>query len=89
MLTVLGGLAEFERELIKTRTSDGRARAKARGVQFGRPSKLTAYQRQETLKRLQEVALCSLPRWQYATGCRRAMLPARWSKPKDLPSAIR
>jgi DNA invertase Pin-like site-specific DNA recombinase len=54
MLTVLGGLAEFERELIKARTSDGRARAKARGVQFGRPSKLTAYQRQEALKRLQE-----------------------------------
>jgi DNA invertase Pin-like site-specific DNA recombinase len=54
MLTVLGGLAEFERELIKVRTSDGRARATARGVQFGRPSKLTAYQRQEALKRLQE-----------------------------------
>src|SRR4029450_12682770 len=38
MLTVLGGLAEFERELILARTSDGRARAKARGVRFGRPS---------------------------------------------------
>jgi DNA invertase Pin-like site-specific DNA recombinase len=37
MLTVLGGLAEFERELILTRTSDGRTRAKARGVKFGRP----------------------------------------------------
>jgi DNA invertase Pin-like site-specific DNA recombinase len=36
MLTVLGGLAEFERELILARTSDGRARAKARGVRFGR-----------------------------------------------------
>jgi DNA invertase Pin-like site-specific DNA recombinase len=35
MLTVLGGLAEFERELILTRTSDGRTRAKARGVKFG------------------------------------------------------
>ena len=31
MLTVLGGLAEFERELIRARTSEGRARAKARG----------------------------------------------------------
>jgi DNA invertase Pin-like site-specific DNA recombinase len=31
MLTVLGGLAEFERELIRARTGDGRARAKARG----------------------------------------------------------
>jgi DNA invertase Pin-like site-specific DNA recombinase len=31
MLTILGGLAEFERELIRARTSEGRARAKARG----------------------------------------------------------
>jgi DNA invertase Pin-like site-specific DNA recombinase len=51
MLTVLGGLAEFERELIKARTSDGRARAKTRGVKFGRPQKLTAHQRQEALAR--------------------------------------
>jgi DNA invertase Pin-like site-specific DNA recombinase len=32
MLTVLGGLAEFERELIRVRTGEGRVRAKARGV---------------------------------------------------------
>jgi DNA invertase Pin-like site-specific DNA recombinase len=38
MLTVLGGLAEFEKELIKARTSEGRARAKADGVHMGRPS---------------------------------------------------
>jgi DNA invertase Pin-like site-specific DNA recombinase len=37
MLTVLGGLAEFERELIRARTSEGRKRAKARGVHMGRP----------------------------------------------------
>ena len=36
MLTVLGGLAEFERELIRVRTGEGRVRAKARGVQLGR-----------------------------------------------------
>src|SRR5256886_13070863 len=36
MLTVLGGLAEFERELIRARTDDGRRRAQARGVRFGR-----------------------------------------------------
>jgi len=41
MLTVLGGLAEFERELIRARTGEGRARAKARGVQLGRPPKLS------------------------------------------------
>jgi DNA invertase Pin-like site-specific DNA recombinase len=52
MLTVLGGLAEFERELILARTSDGRVRAKARGVKFGRPSALTAHQRTEAMERL-------------------------------------
>ena len=51
MLTVLGGLAEFERELIRVRTSEGRTRAQARGVRFGRKLKLTPYQRQEALAR--------------------------------------
>lgn len=45
MLTVLGGLAEFERELIRTRTSEGRVRAKARGVKLGRRPILTEDQR--------------------------------------------
>jgi DNA invertase Pin-like site-specific DNA recombinase len=52
ILTVLGGLAEFERELIRARTGDGRERAKARGVKFGRPPKLTPHQRAEVLERL-------------------------------------
>jgi len=56
MLTVLGGLAEFERHLILSRTADGRARAKARGVKFGRPPSLTPHQRQEALQRLREGA---------------------------------
>jgi DNA invertase Pin-like site-specific DNA recombinase len=51
MLTVLGGLAEFERELSHARTGEGRARAKARGRSLGRPFKLTAHQRQEALAR--------------------------------------
>ena len=51
MLTVLGGLAEFERHLILSRTAEGRERAKARGVRFGRKLKLTQYQRQEALAR--------------------------------------
>src|ERR1700722_11185793 len=51
MLTVLGGLAEFERDLIRARTSEGRERAKARGVKMGRPFKLTPHQRQEILRR--------------------------------------
>jgi DNA invertase Pin-like site-specific DNA recombinase len=56
MLTILGGLAEFERELILARTGDGRKRAKARGVRFGRPPALTAHQRQEAVQRLAEGA---------------------------------
>jgi len=52
MVTILAGLAEFERELILARTSDGRARAKARGVRFGRPVALTPHQRAEALQRL-------------------------------------
>jgi hypothetical protein len=51
MLTVLGGLAEFERELIRTRTGEGRARAVARGQRMGRPPKLTSHQRREAIKR--------------------------------------
>jgi DNA invertase Pin-like site-specific DNA recombinase len=51
MLTVLGGLAEFERELIKARTGEGRARAKAHGVHMGRPPKLTPHQRREAIAR--------------------------------------
>jgi DNA invertase Pin-like site-specific DNA recombinase len=52
MLTILGGLAEFERTLIKARTGEGRERAKGRGVRFGRPLKLSPHQRREALKRL-------------------------------------
>jgi DNA invertase Pin-like site-specific DNA recombinase len=49
---MLAGIAEFERELIRARTGEGRSRAKARGVQFGRPPVLTAHQRQQALQRL-------------------------------------
>jgi DNA invertase Pin-like site-specific DNA recombinase len=51
MLTVLGGLAEFERELIKARTGEGRKQAQARGIRFGRKLKLTQHQRREALAR--------------------------------------
>ena len=63
MLTILGGLAEFERELIRARTGEGRTRAKARGVRFGRPPSLTVHQRQEVIQRLAEgVAQADLAR---------------------------
>ncbi|MEM7205332.1 MAG: recombinase family protein [Planctomycetota bacterium] len=44
ILTVFAGIAEFERELIRGRTAEGRAAARARGVRFGPPEKLTAEQ---------------------------------------------
>ena len=51
MLTVLAGLAEFERELIRARTGEGRARAKANGVRLGRKPTLTPHQQREAIKR--------------------------------------
>jgi DNA invertase Pin-like site-specific DNA recombinase len=51
MLAILGGLAEFERELIRTRTSEGRERAKARGVHMGRKPKLTPFQHPQAIAR--------------------------------------
>ena len=53
MLTILGGLAEFERELIKIRTSEGRVRAKARGVHMGRHPALNQNQQGEARARIQ------------------------------------
>ena len=51
MTTVLGGLAEFERHLILTRTAEGRTRAQARGIRFGRKPSLTPYQQSEAQRR--------------------------------------
>lgn len=51
MVTILGGLAEFERDLIRTRTSEGRARAIERGQHMGRPHKLTPHQQREAIRR--------------------------------------
>jgi len=51
MVTFLGGIAEFERDLIRARTAEGRERAKARGVKLGRRPKLTPHQRHEAIKR--------------------------------------
>ncbi len=52
MLTVLGGVATLERHMIRRRTEDGRQRARAAGVRFGRKPKLSAYQRHEAIKLL-------------------------------------
>src|SRR4029077_1474306 len=49
MITILAGLAEFERHLILSRTSEGRIRAMANGVKFGRKPKLTKHQKSHAL----------------------------------------
>jgi DNA invertase Pin-like site-specific DNA recombinase len=51
LLNILGSIAEFERELIRSRTGEGRERAKLRGVRFGRKPALTGFQREEALAR--------------------------------------
>jgi DNA invertase Pin-like site-specific DNA recombinase len=51
MLTVLDGLAEFERDLIRARAVEERERAKARGVKLGRKPKLTDHQKREAIRR--------------------------------------
>ncbi len=54
MMTIFGGIAEFERELIRERTYAGRTAALARGVRFGRPAKFSAEQRRLALRLLDE-----------------------------------
>jgi DNA invertase Pin-like site-specific DNA recombinase len=56
MLAVLGGLADVERDLIRTRTAEGRSRAQSRGQHMGRPPKLTEAQQAEARRRRSEGA---------------------------------
>ena len=51
MIAGYGGLADVERDLIRTRTAEGRARAKAAGETLGRKPKLTPHQKQEAIHR--------------------------------------
>ncbi len=51
MLAVLGGLADVERDLIRIRTSEGRARAIAQGKKMGRPRRITNSQRMEIVQK--------------------------------------
>lgn len=67
MVTILGGLAEFERSLILSRTSEGRKRALAAGVKFGRPRALSAFQQAEAVKRRDRGEVLSLIAKSY--GC--------------------
>ena len=55
MLTVLRGRAEFERDLIRSRTGEARERAEARGVKLGRKPKLTMHQQRKAIRRRDEI----------------------------------
>jgi DNA invertase Pin-like site-specific DNA recombinase len=68
MIAVLGGFADVERDLIRTRTAEGRSRAQKRGQHMGRPPKLTPGQQAEARRRrAQGATLAELAR-SYGVG---------------------
>jgi DNA invertase Pin-like site-specific DNA recombinase len=75
MLTVLAGLAQFDKELIKARTDEGRKRAMAKGVQFGRPVKLRRSSGMPTASRW--LRLASLSTSRIKASCAWSQLPAK------------
>jgi DNA invertase Pin-like site-specific DNA recombinase len=68
MIAVLGGLADVERDLIRTRTAEGRSRAQKRGQHMGRPPKLTAVQQAEARRRRAEGATLTELARSYGVG---------------------
>jgi DNA invertase Pin-like site-specific DNA recombinase len=51
LMTIMGGVAEFERELIRDRCDEGIERAKRKGTKFGRPAALDSSQRRTIAER--------------------------------------
>jgi DNA invertase Pin-like site-specific DNA recombinase len=76
MIAVLGGLADVERGVIRTRTAEGRSRAKARGQHMVRPPKLTPQQQKEARRRRAEGATLKELAKSYNVG--RATIFRRW-----------
>jgi DNA invertase Pin-like site-specific DNA recombinase len=68
MLAVLGGLADVERDLIRTRTAEGRSRAQKRGQRMGRKPKLTEAQQAEARQRRAEGATLAELARSYGVG---------------------
>jgi DNA invertase Pin-like site-specific DNA recombinase len=68
MIEVLDGLANVERDLIRTRTAEGRSRAKKRGQHMGRPPKLTEQQQAEARRRRAEGATLAELARSYGVG---------------------
>ena len=50
-MTIMGGIAEFERNLIRKRCEEGIQRAKRKGTKFGRPTALDPSQRRRIAER--------------------------------------
>ena len=73
LVTMLAAIAEFERELIRERTGEGRKRAKAAGVRFGRPPLLSAFQRAEAMRRRQAGEPLSIVAASYAVSAKTIM----------------
>ena len=68
MIAVLGSLADVERDLIRTRTAEGRSRAQKRGQHMGRKPKLPeAQQKEARQRRAQGATLAELAR-SYGVG---------------------
>ena len=92
--TMLAAIAEFERELIRERTGEGRKRAMAAGVKFGRKPKLSTFQRAEAIKRraagetLKSIAkiLCGRHQHDLAPGSVIRQTPRRAWKPPRQPA---
>jgi DNA invertase Pin-like site-specific DNA recombinase len=68
MMAVLGGLTDVERDLIRTRTAEGRSRAQRRGQHMGRPAKLTTAQQAEARRRRAEGATLAELARSYGVG---------------------
>jgi len=68
LIAVLGGLADVERDLIRTRTAEGRSRAQKRGQHMGRPPKLTPQQQKEARRRRAEGATLAELARSYGVG---------------------
>jgi DNA invertase Pin-like site-specific DNA recombinase len=62
MLAVLGGLADVERDLIRTRTAEGRSRAKVQGKHVGLPFLAPAQRKEAIRPRAQGATLDELAR---------------------------
>jgi DNA invertase Pin-like site-specific DNA recombinase len=74
MIALLGGLADVERDLIRTRTAEGRSRAQKRGQHMGRPPKLSPQQQKEARRRRAEGATLAELARSYGVG--KSTIPA-------------